>query len=312
MTKNQVPGKILFSFDFELMWGVFDSSGNTYNRQIDSTANGVFQIIDLLTSKNVRTTWGCVGALRLYSIKDLDCKLLHARLNETHIPDEELYRALENHNNRFFAPEVIRELQNAKQELISHSFFHRVATPENVEILGQEIVKCWNVLNSSDAGHIFCRNQYSDEILSNLENIRLDFFRSNPDNWLYREGRFYRYLRYLDSFVPLWSGVIMKAVTAPSGRPLGIPHTLFLRPHNKFIFLNKLHWWRICFAIWVLKFRGGLLHFWVHPHNFSMKDGTYNIALLKKLFAKLEDCDFDLQTDVQTMGDFYQNSCDRA
>ena len=296
-------GTVVISLDFELMWGVFDSAGKSYEKKIDTTAYNVDRLLDQLDEYDIKTTWGCVGALACVDVDQLNPELLSKRIQVANQPLLSFVELLNKFPHRYFAPKVIDRLATSHHEIISHTMFHRVWTDGSKNEFELELNEASRLLPNISPGLIFCRNVTNQKALMSISKSGVRFYRSAPGAWFEGFKRLSRYLGLIDSYIPLWSGTVRLARPIEGARLRPVPHTLFMRVSTKNTFLKKIHLLRLILALNVAAYFGRCVHFWVHPHNFALDNGDYDLSFLIKILKRIRILEDKGLVEVKTMGE---------
>ena len=273
---------VIFSFDFEMRWGVYDiyrDDYQGYRENLENSRPAVTGMLKLLTERKLNATWATVGALasdnwqEYFSLAPPNPNYFNKRL----IFDKK-NAELDPAGILHFAPDLIHEIVKAKgQELASHTFSHAYYREKGItteDFLND--VKCvekifQNKFNIQPKSLVYPRNQVNfveDLRRTNLQIYRgseLDWFypkRDNYKNELYKRG-----LNMLDSINPFAN----RATIAMKGISYG---SLFVRLNLSECLWN-VHLKKIKNNLKTLK-TGETLHLWWHPHNIGR---NYNFGI---------------------------------
>ncbi|PTO51483.1 polysaccharide deacetylase [Vibrio splendidus] len=279
-------GSFIISLDFELLWGVRDSRGSEYHKQLLNVHKVVPHILSLFERYGIACTWATVGALCVSSEEEL------YELKPTATPtyDDSIYSPYENLDTMlaldprmFFASRLVQQIVHTpKQELASHTFCHYYCLEkgQSIEQFKADLNSNLNAVkkfNTKLKSLVFPRNQFNKNYLSACKELGIICYRGNPEHWAYRaESRndkgnsFRRIFRLLDSYLPLSGSLQQKPTLDLESSMINIPASLFLRPFSKrLFFLEPIRLWRIKWSMTQAAKNGGVFHLWWHPHNFG-------------------------------------------
>jgi peptidoglycan/xylan/chitin deacetylase (PgdA/CDA1 family) len=267
-----VPPKVVWSLDFELRWGMHDLLGldrDLYRKNLEGAREAVPQLLQLFTKRGVRATWATVGALACQNWDEYYRRApAPPRYVDMRLAISPRYADLDPDGVLHFAPELVASIaQTEGQELGTHTFSHLYlgelgvmqmdAAADHAATLALFRERFGITLTSL----VFPRNQVAFLSLYRAQGISA--WRDNESVWYHQLTRhphhpIVRGLRMIDALTP-WRA---RGGTFSAGRS---PSTLFVRvylPEN----LWKLHLVRIATEARRIE-RGGVLHFWLHPHN---------------------------------------------
>jgi peptidoglycan/xylan/chitin deacetylase (PgdA/CDA1 family) len=295
----------VISLDFELFWGVTQSSTiASYGRHVEGEWQVIPKILSLFRRHNVHATWATVGMAMCRDYQqwnDIRPALMPGYLDERASTYNfgHLARA---YPDLFFARPLVQQiLDTPGQELASHTYSHffcgeEGATPEQfaadlacLNLIAQEI-------GATLRSVVMPRNQVRDAFLEMLPPAGITSFRGNPDHWLYRNGHVVpggiagRVMRLADAWLPL-APIKSKAERMHNGL-VNVPASLFLRPWNaRLAQVEPVRMHRLCQSMTAAARSKGIFHLWWHPHNFGTNQEE-NLAVLDAVlshYAKLRD-----------------------
>ena len=266
------PPKVVWSLDFELRWGMHDLLGlnhDLYRKNLEGAREAVPQLLQLFTRRGVRATWATVGAL---ACRNWDEYYQRApappRYVDMRLAVNPRYADLDPNGVLHFAPDLVALVaQTVGQDLGTHTFSHLFlgelgvmqvdAAADHAATLALFSERC----GITPTSLVFPRNQVAFLPLYRAQGITA--WRDNESPWYYRlthhtNHSLVRGLRMMDALTP-WRA---RGGAFSDGRT---PSTLFVRvylPEG----LWKLHLARIATEVRRIK-QGGVLHFWLHPHN---------------------------------------------
>jgi len=284
--------KSYISFDFESLWGVWDTADDQYiKNNVQYSFTNLEKLLNLHKALGINFTIGMVELLldpNPASKTNIDSVLLGREDKQLRLES-----LISKHKHLIKAPEdLISKLENNdKVEVISHSVFHNYFNSKaEKEILNAEKNYKKKVHNSMiSKGIIFPKNQVSEGnlqyYLSEGYRIRLNFnniLYSNQYNIVIRS------LRFLDSFLPICE--FLNCFSKRNSHSQIIEGGIFYRPNLKFKILNTLHFLRIAFHLKYCRLMGCNFHLWSHPHNFGDSDLAFENydKVLKYISSKTE------------------------
>ncbi|GAA0880872.1 polysaccharide deacetylase family protein [Algoriphagus jejuensis] len=274
------------SLDFELLWGIFDKVGNTYDpHYFANTRKLIPEILEVFEKNEIKATWATVGML----FAENEAEWRH--YSPVHKPS---YRTSKLSAYEFvkkngldpavlFAPELIKKiLDTPGQELGSHTFAHfytlvRGQSPEQFrhdlqasQRISQE--KFGVTLKSL----VFPRNHLNELYLPICLEEGYTQVRSNPRNWYWQETQYEdlskKWFRSADCFFPVGQHTLFKLddLNPLPKEPLLIPASRILRPISKSNTLfNTVRLKRIKNEMSAAAKAQASYHLWWHPHNFA-------------------------------------------
>jgi len=264
--------KVVWSLDFELRWGVHDVLGldrDRYRKNLEGAREAVPQLLQLFTRRGVRATWATVGAL---ACRDWDEYFHRApappRYVNPRLAINPRYADIDPNGLLHFAPDLVALIAETKgQEIGTHTFSHLylgelgVMQADAAADHAATLALFRDRFGIGRTSLVFPKNQIAFLALYRAQGISA--WRDNESPWYYQLTRhthhpIVRGLRMMDALTP-WRA---RGGSFSGGRT---PSTLFVRvylPES----LWKLHLARIAAEARRIK-EGGVLHFWLHPHN---------------------------------------------
>jgi peptidoglycan/xylan/chitin deacetylase (PgdA/CDA1 family) len=300
-----VSGTLLISLDFELYWGIRDTTSlDSARSRLLGARRAVEEILAVFRQREIHASWLTVGFLMAGGRAELS-RSLPRTLPQYALPRFSPYEHLdtlgddEEQDPFHFAPSLVRRILDCPgQEVGTHSLSHFYCLEEGATLdafradleaarrLALEIGAPWRSI-------VFPRNQFAPEHLQVIRELGLRAYRGVEPSWIYRprasvaESRVRRALRFLDAFVNL-SGHNTYAVRDAGDGPVNLPASRFLRPyHRRLHFLEPLKIRRIHRALEHAARRGEVFHLWWHPHNFGV-DLQQNLDLLGHVLDRFE------------------------
>lgn len=297
-SKGKKNGFFCISLDFEMFWGLQDATTiKAYGKNILDGKSMIPEQLALFTEFGIHATWGVVGFLLAHNKEEL----LRYAPNEKptySIARRNPYRRFaevgesEEESPYYYArPMVDRVIDAPNQKLGSHTFSHYYCN-EAGQTLSQFEADMQAAVNIAvDTAYaplslVLPRNQCNDEYLSVCAKLGFTCYRSEEDNWIYRNVKkefWLRALRYLDSYFPLSGSNAHKVST--HGEMWDIPGSAFLRPFEpRLRVLEPLKIWRIKGQMLYAAKHGLVYHLYWHPHNLG-GNGEKSLSAQRKLFA---------------------------
>jgi peptidoglycan/xylan/chitin deacetylase (PgdA/CDA1 family) len=311
-----MPGKLIISLDFELMWGVRDHlSAATYGDAVLGGRRAIPRMLNLFEQYGIHATWATVGLLFAASRREMQDYLPTVLPQYTNrslgncdavwndVGDNEQVDPLH------FGRSLLDQIASTDgQEIASHTFAHYYCLEDGqtLEAFAADIDASLAIARS--VGHelrsiVFPRNQYSDAHIKSCADRGIVAFRGQPTGFAYRpmakreETMFVRGARLVDSVVPVLPRSDPTETIFQAGA-INVPASRFLRPWcSDWPTFSKLHVIRICAEMTQAAREDRQYHLWWHPHNFG-RNMEQNLAQLVKIldaFAQLRD-DFGMKS----------------
>lgn len=293
--KVDLPAFVI-SLDFELRWGMHDRLGcnmNGYRMNLENARLAVPALLKLFTTRKIRATWACVGALGCHDWAEYFSRAPQPpKYEDPRLAINPRYAELDPKGHLHFAPELLVTIHaSSGQELGSHTFSHllmreRGVTEEDVKADLAAVSLLWKErFGALPRSLVFPRSQCAFLPVIRAASIRI--WRGNPRLWYYNcdevvTNRFIpRALRLVDSINP-WAhraSVLEGDMTRAS---------LFLRTN-----LPRPAW-----ALHVARIRrelnalrpGEIFHLWCHPHNLGAKTAARLARVEEVLDLAAEKC----------------------
>lgn len=288
----------VISLDFELLWGVHDSRGVEYHRQLLNVHQVVPKLLSLFEKYEVACTWATVGAACLSSKNQFET--IKPQITPTYddsnlSPYLDLDKLLKLENDLLFASTLVNKINDTpRQEFASHTFCHYYCLEhgQTLEQFSMDLLsnmKVAKIYNKSFKSLVFPRNQFNQDYLTVCAETGIVCYRGNPAHWAYqaesRGGRslIRRAFRLIDAYLPLSGSLRQEPQIETVSGMVDVPASLFLRPWNKrFAFLESFRLWRIKWSMTRTAKIGGIFHLWWHPHNFG-SDIKQNFFFLEQI-----------------------------
>jgi peptidoglycan/xylan/chitin deacetylase (PgdA/CDA1 family) len=299
-------GRLVISFDFELFWGVRDSTTLArYGPNILGVREAIPRLLETFEKHGIRATWGTVGFL---FFDDKDELLAHLPGVRPDYADRRLspYEALsdigpdEKRDPYHFGLSLIRQILACPgQEIGTHTFAHYYCLePGQTAAQLREDLAAAQRLARTKFGRtleslVFPRNPPGRAAIELLKEVGILCYRGNERAWCYRarnresESRLRRLVRLLDTYFDV-SGANTYPLAGPAERPVDLPSSRFLRPYSpRLRALDGLRLRRIRSAMATAARRGEVFHLWWHPENFGTRTSE-NLAFLERVLAAFD------------------------
>lgn len=314
---------LVISLDFELFWGVADSTSIArYRDNVEGEWTAIPRMLEIFKRYKVQATWATVGMLMCHNYKHW-CEMRPAILPSylrRHLSTYMLGTVVRDNPKLFFAlPLVKRILETPGQELATHTYSHFYCgedgvTPEQFVAdleCAQRIAKELGVHQRS---LVFPRNQMPFEFVAALRHVGVDCYRGNPNHWIYRSGHHTpagiagRAARFADAWLPI-SGNQCSRQEVVCG-VVNVPASLFLRPWSSYLSgLEPLRLMRLKRSMTYAARTGRICHLWWHPHNFgvNLEQNLSVLEALLKHFLTLKDQYGMSSMNMGTAADVHQS-----
>jgi len=266
------PPKVVWSLDFELRWGMHDRLGldrDRYRQNLEGAREAVPQLLQLFTRRGVRATWATVGALVCRNWDEYYRRApAPPRYADIRLAVNPRYADIDPEGVLHFAPDLVSLVAKTEgQDLGTHTFSHLFLGELGVMLVdaaadhSATLALFRERFGITPTSLVFPRNQVAFLAFYRAQGIKA--WRDNESPWYYQLTRhtnhpLVRSLRMMDALAP-WRarGGTFSAGCSPS--------TLFVR-----VYLPEAAW-KLHLARIVAESRrikgGGVLHFWLHPHN---------------------------------------------
>lgn len=301
-----MAGKFVFSFDFELYWGVHHNKTYTdYKANLDAASQNLLKVSKLFVKYNARFTCASVGMLYNKSWQEFSNNFpshLPTYTNLAMSPYSKWKKIKTEVDNKvLFSTEVLNELYQDGQEMATHTYSHYFCFEKGNSIKSFEAdiekaleigAKCGHELRSI----VFPRNQYTDQHLKVCFSKGIKAFRGNPSSGFYSKSKnrldgFYKRLsRLADSYLNVTGSNTFDPEKDENGM-LDIKASFFLRPLSsiKSSLLKRLHLRRVKNAMTSSAKNGKVFHLWCHPHNVKTNEDLECFIEILKHFKDLNE-----------------------
>lgn len=302
-----LPGALVISLDFELLWGVRDRIGgdDPYMRNLLGARLAVPRILELLEEFEAAATWAAVGFLFATSrseLEELTPALRPSYADRRLSPYEEETGADEREDPLHFALSLIERIRSTpRQEIATHTFSHFYCGEEgqNQEAFHADLEAALAIAARRGIilrSIVFPRNQHNPRYDDTLLEMGITAFRGNPASYAWRfsdgaesRGVGKRAVRLLDSYVSLagsgttpWSCVLQ-----PNGLS-NVRASYPLRPYQpRWRALEPLRLKRIKSSMHHAARHREIFHLWWHPHNFGIHTDE-NLHFLRDVLIEMD------------------------
>lgn len=291
-----LPGALVISLDFELLWGVFDKVGPKIDRAyFRNTRTTIPKILESFEKYGIKSTWATVGML--FAANEEEWNFYQPAYKPSYRnPEFSAYQWVKKYGldkELHFAPDLIEAvLKTPGQELGSHTFAHyytlmRGQTPMQFRKdlqAAQRIAQ--DKFSFTLRSLVFPRNHMHLQYMSICKEEGFEIVRGNPMHWYWQETQHESYLkkisRTIDCFTPLGNSSLVSRedIFEAENGPWLIPASRLWKPYSpKNKLVNHFRLQRILDELEQAAVMGQVYHLWWHPHNF----GHYPEDCLKDL-----------------------------
>lgn len=317
-------GTFVFSLDYELYWGVWDSQDNAYFERLNKVNKEVIPRLLVLAKKyNIRLTFATVGSLMCKNFAEWQ-ELIQTKKYRLSYINEGL-NILKNHNLQsqkpevLFAHDLVLTISKEKvHEIASHTFGHIYCNEDGLKLEECDLDfklfhdKYQDLFGSLPLSIVFPRNQYNPKVLQlSIEN-GLRVYRGNETTWIYRSSdrktyrnKFKRALRFIDTYVNIAGNNTPQP--SQSEDLINVPSSRFFRPFNeKLALLESIKLRRIFNQMAHAAKVDGVFHLWCHPHNLIQNQDVM-FAQLEAIFKRVGKLNLESLTMKDCAQKFYPN-----
>jgi peptidoglycan/xylan/chitin deacetylase (PgdA/CDA1 family) len=293
-------GIFTISLDFELYWGMRDKvTLDNYSENLSGAEISISEMLKSFVKYDIHATWATVGFLFFNNKKELENNLPTSQPSynkEQFNPYKYIKKSDTLEQKYHFAPNSVDCIVNTKnQEIATHTMSHYYCL-ENGQIkqefyddLKKAIEIISNKTNNNTYSLVFPRNQWNDDYLAVLSELKILGYRGNEKSWIYKavnqedENKVRRAVRLLDAYFNISGHNTYTLKELSLEQPYNIPSSRFLRPYSKKLsFMEGIRLRRIKNSMTYAAKNNELFHLWWHPHNFG-KDISSNISILNKI-----------------------------
>jgi len=285
-----------FSFDFELLWGLRESTLNKrHYLNVERGRETIPQVLEVFSEYKISATWAIVGAMFANSKSELESILDGSDAFDSRNREylREKVGANESDDPFHFARSLIEIIKSTDgQEIATHSMFHDFLTSSRSyeSRLHRDLSRAIQIMERSDCkpvSIVFPRNQFQFSSESVCRELGITRFRTNQPHWAYAMekksarnvcARLYRYLdAVLPIYKPSFKQVDQKRVHSHNAA------NRFLRVSESSV-INSLHLSRILGEMKQSAMQGGSYHLWTHPHNLGINPKG-SVKMIKEICA---------------------------
>jgi len=289
--------KLIFSYDYELAWGVWDTLPERYLNENISEANRCAEkIMHAHISFGIKATWAVVGAAidRNIDWEKIRRVLINNTTSESGLRNFE--KLIEKSDFNQIPNKNLQTIKDSDLfEFASHTYWHRYVNNCTTADLHNDFELFEKAASDKAVRSIvFPRNIVSLESISLASKYNYGCVRVNPNNWLYQtvkkddmQGKFIKFVRYVDAFFPLQEFLPMRKNSISDQSMLSVGQ-YFFRAHCGGKFRNWLHIKRLILGYRICRMKNVDFHIWSHPHNFGGNPtmAMENLEILLKYFQK--------------------------
>lgn len=297
-------GAFVFSFDFELFWGVHhNKSLMSYKDNLDGALKFLPNISKEFLDHEAYFTCATVGMIYNNDWEEWEenIPVLIPTHNKSELsPFTKINFFKENVDKKyFFAKNILETIRKDGQEIATHTYSHYFCLEKDdlIENFECDIKKALFVADKATdriASIVFPRNQFRNEHLLICKELGIRVYRGNPDSGLFDKSSnrasatFKKIIRYLDSFINI-SGSNTFVPQVESCGLTNVQSSFFLRFPSSLnsTLLNKLHLLRIKKAMSYAAKHNKVIHIWCHPHNIKSQQDLESIKVLLKHYSSL-------------------------
>ncbi len=298
-----MPGKLILSLVFELMWGVRDhSSAAEYGDAILGGRQAIPAMLDRFAALGVHATWATVGLLFARN-RDEMIDFAPQQIPDYSDPGLNPYAALhttvgrdETDDPYHFGRSLLDRVADVEgQEIATHTFGHVYAQETGMTLDAWRADLQSAIAIAGNAGHslssiVFPRNQYDKETVQACHDAGLTVFRGNPPGQAYRPrsakelSPAIRLVRFLDGALPVYGPLGFDQPSQMNGA-IDIPASRFLRPWMpRLPVYSRFHRIRVIREMEHAARTGRHYHLWWHPHNMG-RNTERNLGQLDAILA---------------------------
>jgi hypothetical protein len=307
--RNQMPGALVISLDFELHWGVrvHQRADGPYRANLLGGRQAVPRILEAFERYGIAATWAVVGFLFAASRRELESWMPSLRPHYPALRQDPYLEPLgegEEDDPLHFAASLVRRIrQAAGQEIATHTFSHYYC--REAESSPSSFAADLDAAVAAALAHglrlqsiVFPRNQIETAYADLLLARGIDCYRGCALGWLYQtrtrakeRGFLLRAARFADGCMALsgtnavsWGDLLERSGLC------NVRASRFLRPYDPhFSSLRRRRLRRITSSLETAARNGQIYHLWWHPHNF----GTYlheNLEALASVLQVFQNC----------------------
>lgn len=274
--------EVRISFDYELLWGVWDKVPTHYVTSNVANANAATRgLLACHRKHNIPCTFAIVGAMLEGDQTPQAIMQISQRPDGDKVGFRNALTRYTDSADITRAPDDIVEIlkNDPLFEVGSHTQTHIYALEASFASLEADFIAFEEIFKrrfgTSPRILVMPKNQVTSDILRIATTHGFDSVRVNPNNWIYRPvvwgpvmARLIRLIRFADTFLPLMElGSADQFVERYEGSMRIHVGQYFLRPWFIKKGLFTMHLLRLKLALFLARIRGHQVHFWLHPHN---------------------------------------------
>ena len=317
--RSKHTGGLIFSLDFELMWGVCDKrTVADYGANILGVRQAIPRMLDMFAAQNISATWATVGLLFFNDKETLMAGLPEIKPAYKN-PSLSAYSYVskigkdEKSDPYHFGLSLVQRIgETPKQEIASHSFSHIYSLEAGMTDTAfkadlSAAIAAAALQNITLKSYVFPRNQVNSEHIKICHTKGLTAYRGTEKSKIYHPKTAFgtekvkRLARLADSYFNL-SG--HHGFPLAQGDPgVNLPSSRFLRPYAPR--LGKLEDRRVNRIVKSMRYcaeNGQFFHLWTHPHNFGINQDE-NFAALSRIIACAKQLDAEFGWPSYSMAD---------
>ncbi len=298
---NDKKGKLVFSLDFELFWGMLDKKLlKNYEKNILGVYKFIPLLLKLFKKYKIHATWAVIGFLFFNTWEELSKNIpkLIPNYKNRILSSYEYFKNIRKNKDKLkfhFAPGLIELIQSyPNQEIATHTFSHYYCLEKgsNLDTFREDLKMFIKIAQSNKIfikSIVFPRNQYSKKNLNICKELGIKSYRGNQRFNLFK-GRngfkdklYIKVLNFLDYFFNILGHHAYSIDSIKNSCPVNITASRFIFWYsNKLKFLEPLRLRRIYLDMIYAAKNGLIFHIWGHPHNFG-KNIKKNLIFFKKI-----------------------------
>lgn len=305
-----MSGSLVFSLDFELMWGVRDHrTVDDYGDAVLGVREALPRMLKLFDAYDVRATWATVGLLFARNRQEMleyfpanRPTYRKAQLSPLNAIREQIGNDEASDPYHYGRSLVDQVLASGRHEVATHTYTHYYCLEEGQSMDAFEADLSSALAISAAAGvrptsMVFPRNQMTEDHVAAAGRLGIKVFRGNPANFMYHarsqddNNPFVRGLRLADACLPIAGRMSYRAPFKVAGC-VDARASRFFRPYSpRMGRLNEWHVQRIVREMEEAAEASETYHLWCHPHNFGRHTATQlnRLEIILKTYRRLAD-----------------------
>jgi Polysaccharide deacetylase len=310
-----MSGKVVFSLDFEIHWGVFDIEDidGGYRDNLLGVRQAIPRILEIFDRYEISCTWAIVGFL-FCKTKSEFYKYLPVTLpgyeNKKLDPYKVDLGESESDDPFHFAPSLIDLIRKCKnQEIATHTYSHYycLEAGQTIVSFSDDIKSAISIALSNGfniESIVFPRNQVNQAYLNSLVEFGIKTYRGNPNLFQYNSNTLIaKIFRTVEIY--FFNSRLIHPIPI-KGTLINVPASFFLKPYSRFRVLNYLQLRKVLKGIEMAARESQLVHIWFHPHNFG-KNVSQNIEILEIICDRISQLRDQGKLESVAMRDFALN-----